>query len=107
MSPTDVTVARSSLVTSSLVTATAVALAVLDGTGILGLELILAVIFLTGIASGFERPALAAFEAQISPLEQALRGVSLVSSFSQTGSILVQRWVASRWRSSASRRPTR
>ncbi len=76
------------LVTSSLVTLTAVVLAGLEATGILGFELILAVIFITGVASGFERPALAAFEAQIIPREQALRGVSLASSFSQTGSIL-------------------
>ena len=76
------------LIASTLVTLCAVALAALEATGVLGLELILAVIFVTGIASGFERPALAAFEAQVIPREQAVRGVSLASSFSQAGSIL-------------------
>ena len=76
------------LLTSGLVTLTALALALLESRGILGLGLIFSVIFITGIASGFERPALAALEAQVIPLEQALQGVSLVSSFSQTGSIL-------------------
>jgi MFS family permease len=76
------------LIASTLVTLCAVALAALDTAGVLGLELILAVIFVTGIASGFERPALAAFEAQVILREQAVRGVSLASSFSQAGSIL-------------------
>ena len=49
---------------------------------------ILAVIFVTGLASGFERPALTAFEAQVIPLEQAVQGVSYQSSVSLTGSIL-------------------
>ena len=49
---------------------------------------ILAVIFVTGIASGFERPALTALEAQVVPREQAARGVSTLSSVSQAGAIL-------------------
>ena len=49
---------------------------------------ILAVIFATGIASGFERPALTALEAQVVPREQAARGVSTLSSVSQAGAIL-------------------
>ena len=76
------------LIASTLVTLCAVALATLEASGVLGVGLILAVIFVTGIASGFERPALAAFEAQVIPREQALRGQSLASSFSQAGSIL-------------------
>ena len=51
----------------------------------LSLAPILAVIFVTGIASGFERPALTAFEAQVIPLEQAVQGVSYQASVSQTG----------------------
>ncbi len=49
---------------------------------------ILAVIFVSGIASGFERPALSAFEAQVIPREQAVQGVSYQSSVSQAGAIL-------------------
>ena len=45
-------------------------------------------IFATGIASGFERPALTALEAQVVPREQAARGVSTLSSVSQAGAIL-------------------
>ena len=48
---------------------------------------ILAVVFAFGVASGFERPALSAFEAQVVPVEQAVRGYSFISSVSQTGSI--------------------
>jgi len=38
---------------------------------------ILAVVFLIGIAAGFERPALVAFETQVIPVEHASRGASL------------------------------
>lgn len=76
------------LVASVVVTLCAVLFAVLSATGSLGLLGILAVIFVTGIASGFERPALSAFEAQIIPRSQAVRGVSFSSSVSQTGSIV-------------------
>lgn len=76
------------LLASTLVTLCAVAFAALAAAGLLNLGLILAVIFVTGVASGFERPALVALEAQIIPRDQAVRGVSLASSFSLTGSIL-------------------
>jgi MFS family permease len=76
------------LVTSGIVTLCAVVFAALSATGTLGLVGILAVIFVTGIASGFERPALSAFEAQVIPRSQAVRGVSFSSSVSQTGSIV-------------------
>ncbi len=76
------------LVASVVVTLCAVLFAVLSATGSLGLLGILAVIFVTGIASGFERPALSAFEAQVIPRSQAVRGVSFSSSVSQTGSIV-------------------
>ena len=49
---------------------------------------ILAVIFVAGVASGFERPAVSAFEAQIIPREYAVKGVSYVSSVSELGMIL-------------------
>jgi MFS family permease len=45
------------------------------------------VIFVTGISSGFSRPALSAFEAQVIPLEYAATGASWSSSVSQVGSI--------------------
>ncbi len=38
---------------------------------------ILAVVFLIGVAAGFERPALVAFETQVIPIEHATRGASL------------------------------
>jgi len=46
----------------------------------LGLGGILAVVFLIGIAAGFERPALTAFEAQVIPIEHATRGASWTGS---------------------------
>ena len=76
------------LICSAVVTASAVALAFLSLNAALTLLPILAVIFVTGLASGFERPALTAFEAQVIPLEQAVQGVSYQSSVSLTGSIL-------------------
>ncbi len=66
----------------------AAALAVLSATTAVSLVAILVVIFLAGVASGFERPAVSAFEAQIIPREDALRGVSYVSSVSQIAWIL-------------------
>ena len=76
------------LISSAIVTLCAVALAVLSSSGALTLVGILAVIFATGVASGFERPALTALEAQVVPREEAARGVSILSSVSQGGAIL-------------------
>ena len=76
------------LISSAIVTLCAVALAVLSSSGALTLIGILAVIFATGVASGFERPALTALEAQVVPREEAARGVSILSSVSQGGAIL-------------------
>jgi MFS family permease len=76
------------LITSTLAVGCAVALALLSRDPALSLAPILAVIFVTGIASGFERPALSAFEAQVIPREQAVQGVSYQSSVSQAGAIL-------------------
>ena len=76
------------LITSAVVTLCATMFAALSATGALNLLGILAVIFVTGIASGFERPALSAFEAQVIPRSQAVRGVSFSSSVSQTGAIV-------------------
>jgi MFS family permease len=41
---------------------------------------ILVVVFLVGVAAGFERPALVAFEAQVIPIEHASRGASLTGA---------------------------
>jgi MFS family permease len=73
--------------TSTLVTVCAFALA---GQAAIGATLagILVVIFATGVGSGFERPALTALEAQIIPREEAVRGISVLSTVSQTGSIV-------------------
>ena len=76
------------VVTSSIVTACAVALALLGATGSPALVAILGVIFATGIASGFERPAQTALEAQVVPRADAARGISILSSVSLGGSIL-------------------
>ena len=76
------------LITSAIATASAAALALLSLNAALTLLPILAVIFVTGLASGFERPALTAFEAQVIPLEQAVQGVSYQSSVSLTGGII-------------------
>lgn len=80
---------RRSIVLLSGVTVTicAVLLGVLADTDAFGLLGILVVIAITGIASGFERPALSAFEAQIIPRAEAVRGASYVSSVSQAGVI--------------------
>ena len=76
------------VLSSAIVTLSAAALAALSAGGAITLIGILAVIFATGVASGFERPALTALEAQVVPREQAARGVSILSSVSQGGSIL-------------------
>ncbi len=77
------------VVTSAGVTVCAVVMALLSSnpTGI-SLGAILLVVFATGVASGFERPALSALEAQVIPLEQAARGVSWASSIWQIGAIV-------------------
>jgi MFS family permease len=73
--------------TSAALTLSALALAGLAAASptLLG---ILAVIFVTGIGSGFERPAQTALEAQVVPRESAVRGISMLSTVSQAGSIL-------------------
>ena len=76
------------LVTSAAATACSVALALISADSAATLIPILVVIFLIGVASGFERPALTAFEAQVIPREQAVQGVSYQSTVSQTGGIL-------------------
>ena len=53
-----------------------------------GLAGIFAVIFVTGIASGFLRPASTAFEAQVIPLEHMTRGASISSGTGQMGGII-------------------
>jgi MFS family permease len=76
------------VITSGIVTLSAVTLAVLSASAVLSLGAILVVIFATGMASGFERPALAALEAQVVPRDEAARGVSMLSSVSLAGSII-------------------
>ena len=80
---------RRSIVLLSGITVTicAALLGLLALTSAFGLLGILVVIAITGIASGFERPALSAFEAQIIPRAEAVRGASYASSVSQAGVI--------------------
>jgi len=52
------------------------------------LPTILVVVFLTGVASGFERPALTAFEAQVIPLARAAQGQAWVASTWTAGALL-------------------
>jgi MFS family permease len=53
--------------------------------GLLG---ILAVVFLIGVAAGFERPALAAFEAQVIPIDLATKGASWTGAVWTGGAII-------------------
>jgi MFS family permease len=77
------------LLTGSLLVVGALVLAVisLDPSSV-GLAGILAVVFFIGVASGFERPALTAFETQVIPIEHAIRGASWAGSVWMVGAIL-------------------
>lgn len=77
------------LITGTLLAIGAVVLALmsLSGEGI-SFAGILAVIFLIGVAAGFERPALVAFETQVIPVEHATRGASLSGSAWTAAAIL-------------------
>jgi MFS family permease len=77
------------LATSSALVGLVLVLALLaPSSATTGLLPILGVIFLAGMASGFERPALAALEAQVIPVEQAARGASWVASTWTAGGIV-------------------
>jgi MFS family permease len=76
------------IVTSVAAMLGAVVLGAFAATGAAGLIGILAVIAASGVASGFERPALSAFAAQIIPRAQTVRGASYSSSVFQTGNII-------------------
>jgi len=76
------------VVTSIAATVGAAVLGALAATHAFGLLGILAVIAASGVASGFERPALSAFAAQIIPRAQTVRGASYSSSVFQTGNII-------------------
>ena len=66
------------LITGSLLALGALVLALISTTGTgASFAGILAVVFLVGVAAGFERPALVAFETQVIPIEHATRGASL------------------------------
>ena len=66
------------LVTGSLLALGALVLALISTTGTgASFAGILAVVFAIGVAAGFERPALVAFETQVIPIEHATRGASL------------------------------
>ena len=76
------------LVTSSVATAAAVLLGLISfNAASLGLLAVFVPVFIVGVASGFERPALTAFEAQVIPLQQAATGASWASSVSLAGGI--------------------
>jgi MFS family permease len=81
---------RRSIVIATSLAATAFAglLWVFAATQAFGLLGILAVIAATGVASGFERPALSAFAAQIIPRAEMVRGTSYSSSVFQIGNIV-------------------
>jgi MFS family permease len=68
--------------TAILVTLGALALAVVSlNPSLVGLPVILGVVFVIGVAAGFERPAFSAFEAQVIPIEYAAAGASFSGSF--------------------------
>jgi MFS family permease len=52
------------------------------------LPAIFVVVFLTGVASGFERPAMTAFEAQVIPLPYATQGAAWVGSTWTAGGLI-------------------
>jgi MFS family permease len=77
------------LVTGTAVTLCALLLAIISASpGWTSLAAILAVVFATGVANGFERPALSGLEAQVIPLDRATEGVSWTSVGWQLGSIV-------------------
>jgi MFS family permease len=77
------------LITSVLLVLGALVLAVASANAsAVALPLILAVVFVVGIAAGFERPAFAAFEAQVIPIDQASQGASYQGTVSTGGSII-------------------
>jgi MFS family permease len=53
-----------------------------------GIAGIFGVVFVTGIAAGFQRPASTAFEVQVIPEEHMTRGASMSSGSGQTGAII-------------------
>ena len=66
------------LITGSMLALGALVLAFISTTGEgASFAGILAVVFAIGVAAGFERPALVAFETQVIPIEHATRGASL------------------------------
>jgi MFS family permease len=75
--------------TSTLLVVGAIGLAAISlNPDLVGLPLILAVVFTIGLAAGFERPALAAFEAQVIPIEHATSGASWMGSVWTSAGIL-------------------
>jgi MFS family permease len=74
--------------TSAHLVVTASILAILSATGENSLVAILAIIFLGGVASGFERPAQTALEAGVIPREEAARGISILGGVSEAASIV-------------------
>ncbi len=73
--------------TSALLVATASVLATLSATGAISLAAILAIVFLGGVASGFERPAQTALEAAVIPREEAARGISILGGVSEVAAV--------------------
>jgi MFS family permease len=77
------------LITSAMATAAALLLCLIAlQAQSLGLLPILGAIFLMGVAIGFERPALFAFEMQVIPIEHAAKGGAWLSSTWQAGAII-------------------
>jgi len=76
------------IVTSIAATVCAALLGLFAAGTTVGLLGIFGVVAATGVASGFERPALSALAAQIIPRAETVRGASYASSVGQTGGIL-------------------
>jgi MFS family permease len=77
------------LATSALLSVGALVLALMSlQPETLGLGGILAVVFLIGVAAGFERPALTAFETQVIPIQYATQGASWTGSVWTGGAIV-------------------
>jgi MFS family permease len=64
------------MITATLLAILAACLAVITGAGVVGLETILLVAFLSGVIRAFESPAASGMEAQVVPVGHLMRGVS-------------------------------
>jgi MFS family permease len=76
------------LLTSAMLAVLAAGLALATGAGHGGLAAILLVAFLSGVVRAFENPAASGLEAQVVPLDQLMRGVSMLATSGRLADVL-------------------